>query len=111
MGCYTSGIDGIGGTGSRGSVDRYFAQISETPTGREPTLDLYRKIILNDDVTCPVVRQAAAPTRATGSANTTRRNTAPAARSQPRAAQPARRQAPASSGGINPNALGSGVFR
>lgn len=112
MSCYTSGIDGIWGNGSRGSVDRYFAQIEEEPTGREPTVDLYRKIILKDDVSCPVVRQAATPQRSTGT-TTQRRTTQPAARSTtPRAAAPApRRQAPAASGGINPNTLGTGIFR
>lgn len=103
MNCYTSTIDGIWGNGSRRSVTAYFDQISEAATGLEPTLDLYRKVILNDDVSCPVVRQAATPQRSTGG-TTTQRNTAPAQ-------QPAR-QAPASTGGgLNTNNLGSGIFR
>ncbi|MEP4196422.1 MAG: caspase family protein [Aliishimia sp.] len=111
MQCYTAGIDGVWGNGSRGSVDRYFVQINEPASGREPTIDLYRKIILKDDVTCPVVRQAVAPQRSTGT--TTRRattNNAPRA-AAPRAAAPAARRPAASSGGINTNNLGSGVFR
>jgi len=39
MGCYTSTVDGVWGRGSAGAVDRYFQQIGETPTTREPTID------------------------------------------------------------------------
>lgn len=105
MNCYTSTIDGIWGGGSRNSVSAYFQQIGETPSGLEPTLDLFRRIILNDDVSCPAVQQAAQPNRA-ATGTTTRTNTpAPAART------PAPAQAPAASGGINTNNLGTGVFR
>lgn len=108
MNCYTSTIDGVWGNGSRGSVTAYFQQISEQPSGLEPTLDLFRKIILNDDVSCPVVQQAAQPARATGNTTTrTNTNSAPAVRTQ----QPVRQQAPATTGGINTNNLGTGVFR
>lgn len=103
MNCYTSTIDGIWGNGSRRSVTAYFDQISEAATGLEPTLDLFRKVILNDDVSCPVVRQAATPQRATGG-TTTQRNTAPAQ-------QPARQAPAATGGGLNTNNLGSGIFR
>ncbi len=108
MNCYTAGIDGIWGGGSRRSVSAYFEQISEQPTGLEPTLDLFRKIILNDDVSCPVVQQAAQPARSTGT--TRQRSTAPAPAATPQRQQPAQ-QAPATGGGLNTNNLGSGIFR
>lgn len=108
MSCYTSSIDGDFGRGSRAAVDRYFAQIGEEVPGRDPTLELFRKILLKDDVTCPVVRQAQTP-RATSSGGTTRRAAQPTRRSTAPAAAPAQR--PSSGGGINSNRLGTGVFR
>ncbi|MEC7761511.1 MAG: hypothetical protein VX874_06315 [Pseudomonadota bacterium] len=102
MNCYNAGIDGVWGNGSRGAVDRYFAQREAGATTREAVAELFRAIILNDDVTCPAPVAAPAPV----ARNT---NTAPAT---PRAA-PAPTPAPAqtqSAPQISGNRLG-GTFR
>lgn len=63
MGCYTSTIDGIWGGGSRGAVERYFTEVpGVTAVSLEPVAELFRQIILRDDVTCPApVAAAPAP--------------------------------------------------
>lgn len=81
MNCYNAGVDGVWGNGSRGAVDRYFAQREAGVPTREAVADLFRAIILNEDVTCPAPVAAPAPVARTNT--NTNRNTTPAA---PRAA-------------------------
>jgi len=115
MNCYTSTIDGDFGPGSRAALALYYQQIGTPAPTTDPTIELYRAIIAGEEVTCPVVRRAATP-RNTATGQTTRstapaqprRQAAPAAR--PRATAPAAKPKP-QSGGINPNTLGTGVFR
>ena len=106
MDCYTAGIDGIWGNGSRGAVDRYFQQVGTAPVSREPTVQLFRQTIRQDDVVCTTPRvatPAAAPRRSTPRAAAPQRNAAPAAPA-PQPSQPAGRT-------INSGTLGTGVFR
>lgn len=120
MGCYTSGIDGLWGPGSRRSVERYFAEIPGTDAvSLEPQIPLFRQIIRQDDIVCEApARAAPATARSSAPAATRTTRTAPA-RSQPAQRQrqaapaPRRQAAPAQSGGgrkIRTNRLG-GVFR
>ena len=111
MGCYTAGIDGIWGNGSRNSVRRYFDELDGASAETlEPEPSLFRQIIRQDEITCPVVA-AATPRPAPAVRRSSPARSAPAARSQPapRAAQPAPQQ-PAT----NRPAIGGatmGVFR
>lgn len=98
MGCYRSTIDGIWGGGSRNSVSRYFSALDQgQELGREPTVELFRQIILNDDVECaaPVATTAARPSsnrRPRGSSATpTRRPPQP---TRPRPTPPANTPTP-----------------
>lgn len=121
MNCYGGTVDGIWGNGSRQAVDRYFQQAGGAPTTREPQVALFRQIALKDDLRCPAVvvqpavrNTAATPSRQNGT-SATRRQPQQATRQPTR--QPARQpaaQPPAASTGtprINPNTLGTGVFR
>ncbi len=114
MSCYTAGIDGDWGRGSRAAVDRYFAQAGGQPATRDAVPELFRQIIMKEDVTCPAQRTAAAPARSNNNstARNTSRNTGTSSRSTARkpAAQPAKKPA-ASSGQPNFNRLGSGIIR
>tara|TARA_R110002072_G_scaffold102202_2_gene224904 strand:- start:599 stop:1372 length:774 start_codon:yes stop_codon:yes gene_type:complete len=103
MNCYRSGIDGAWGPGSRRSVGAYFDEISGVDwSDPEPSMNLFRTIILREDVACPtpVVAAPRATTRTT--TNTTRRTTTkPAAVAKPK---------PAAKRKISTGA-GIGVFR
>lgn len=105
MKCYTARIDGAWGGGSRASVDRYFAQIGDTPVTRDATIELYRQIVMKDDVECPApVANVQTPRRNTGGSSggtTTSRPSTPAPPPPP---------PPPSGGTINPGGL-TGVFR
>ena len=117
MGCYRAAIDGDWGNGSRAAVDRYFAQLEGVePVGRDPTVALYRQVILRDDVACPEPQPAVATTTEPrrNTTTTTRTNTSrqqpaaqPAQRTQPAPRQPAPQQQPRS---LRNNSLG-GVYR
>jgi hypothetical protein len=68
MGCYTAGVDGIWGNGSRAAVQRYFDERPDAePVTIEPEAPLFRQIILRDDIACrapqatPTARSTAAP--------------------------------------------------
>ncbi len=63
MNCYTSGIDGQWGPGSRASVGRYYEQIGGAAPSQDADVRIFRQIALRDDVTCPAVqaRPAAQP--------------------------------------------------
>lgn len=109
MNCYTAGIDGSWGGGSAGALQRYYQQIDEDAPSLEPTQVAFRQILVRDDVECPAVVQAAAPTRAAPTTAAPRRATpTPAA---PRRATPApAAPAPAPSRTIN-RSTATGVFR
>ncbi|MEY1556985.1 caspase family protein [Yoonia sp. R2331] len=111
MNCYYAEIDGIWGGGSRRSVTLYFSQFGGEYAGQDPSIALWRQILLKDDVRCPdqviaapAPRQSttqSAPRRQTTTQSAPRRATpAPAA---PAPAAPARRTLS--------NTGGTGVFR
>ncbi len=112
MNCYRSGIDGAWGPGSRRSVAAYYDEIEgANESDQEPSVDLFRTMILREDVACPTP-VAAAPSAAT----TTRRTTA----SQPArtASRPATTSRPATVAAQKPastpkitTGAGIGVFR
>ncbi|MGC1504450.1 MAG: hypothetical protein WA782_09965 [Sulfitobacter sp.] len=79
MGCYGAGIDGQWGPGSRRSVGRYFDEIDGVEAvSLDPTIDLFRQIVLRDDITCTASVSAAAP-RANSTRSTTRTTSSAAA--------------------------------
>ncbi len=108
MNCYTVGIDGVWGPGSRASVDRFYQQVGSAPPSREPTVELFRETLREDAVTCPPVQVAApsAPARPAAPQTSTPRPAAtPAAPAPaPAPAQPTERT-------INSGTLGTGLFR
>ncbi|OAN87126.1 hypothetical protein [Sulfitobacter geojensis] len=113
MGCYSAGIDGQWGPGSRRSVGRYFDEIEGVEAvSLDPTVDLFRQIVMQDDIICPKPVAAAAQPRAasSGSSRTTSRTAAkPRATTTRRAApKPAAKAAPKRT--ISGSRLG-GVFR
>ncbi|MEL6587161.1 MAG: hypothetical protein AAFQ50_10955 [Pseudomonadota bacterium] len=121
MACYRLRIDGDWGNGSRAAVDRYYAERGSAAPTREASIDLFRDVILREDITCPApVVRAPRPTANAGGTRTTRRAAAPArsnAAAAPRRAQPApqRAQQPAASSGGNGGRISgstfNGVFR
>lgn len=115
MRCYTAGVDGQWGGGSKRSVTRYFDEISGVQAvSLEPDFPLFRQIIRRDDIVCPAP-VARAPAASTPRASTTRTQTRQSTTSRPRAAaapKPKPKPAPAR----KPSATirlgtGSGVFR
>ena len=116
MGCYGARIDGDWGNGSRAAVDRYYTARGDAAPTREATIDLFRSIIMREDVACPVQQQAANPTpRATTGGGTTARatnRTTQAAPATPRRTTTSKPAAPAAKPRtIDPSAFGSGAFR
>lgn len=114
MNCYTLSIDGDWGNGSRRSVGRYYEQIGGSAPSQDPVLDIWRQLMVRDDVRCPdvVVAQPRTQPRATSSSSSTARSSAPA-RSTPRAA-PAPAPAPAPAAPARrtiSSSSGTGVFR
>lgn len=117
MGCYTSSVDGIWGNGSRRSVDRFFAEIEgQDPTTRDPSVELFRQVILQDEIECTAPVAAAASTRQTTTTRTrqprtnntrTPRTSRPATTPRQPTPQPSR----PSGGGGNIGGLGGGIFR
>lgn len=114
MSCYTGGVDGQWGRGSRGGVTRYFDQIEGVEAvSLDPEVPLFRQIILRDDVLCPAVARAAAPAATATRTTTTRTRTQQAAPARRQAAPAPRQQAPARAQ-TQPRirlGTGSGVFR
>lgn len=109
LNCYTLRVDGDWGNGSRRALQAYLDRLDSVQVASlDPNVDLFRLILRNDDVACPVVAPAAAAA-ATRPATPTR--TAPAQPTPPAAAQPAP-TAPATepTGGGFPGNFG-GVFR
>jgi len=108
MNCNRSGIDGVWGRGSRGSVREYFAQLASVSwPDQAPTPELLRAIIINGDVACPTPAAVARP----APTPTPRRATTPT-RTQPRAAAPVPKPvAPAAKPKPKLSIGGSGVLR
>ena len=109
MNCYRSAIDGDWGNLSSGAVDRYFAQAGGNAASRDAVADLFRQIILKDDLRCPtpVVAQPSRP--APQAARPTTSRPVQSQPSAPRPAPAAPKPAP-SGGGLGDVNLG-GVFR
>jgi len=65
MDCYRAGIDGLWGGGSTGAAALYFETLGQpVPDGvspAEPSVALYRAVLVGGAVTCPVPQVASAP--------------------------------------------------
>lgn len=113
MGCYTSGIDGIWGGGSRRSVQRYFAEIDGVEAETlQPETGLFRQIILQDEITCSTgaAVSSAAP-RATRSQPTRSQPTRTQSRQPAQTQQSAPARQPQNTGRRIENTNTLGVFR
>lgn len=136
MDCYNGSVDGNWGNGSLAALQRYFSTLGQAQAGSVPGPELYRRIVTNETVRCPVEqrvsvpRNEAAPTRnnagtaprATGGtrsnggrAPTSQATSRPARTQQPATPATPPRNAPSSGGPrINPNLVNgasSGVFK
>ena len=136
MNCYNGSVDGNWGNGSLAALQRYFSTLGQAQAGTVPGPELYRRIVTNETVRCPVEqrvsvpRNEAAPTRnnagtaprATGGtrsnggrAPTSQATSRPARTQQPATPATPPRNAPSSGGPrINPNLVNgasSGVFK
>ena len=78
MNCYRSAVDGDWGPGSRRSVPEYFKALGGGATwpDERASIELYRTILLNDDVRCETPVAAAPAPRPKTTATTTRRTPA-----------------------------------
>lgn len=107
MNCYTRGIDGDWGNGSRRALQLYFDTLEVAATTQEPTVEVFRQLLTNDEVACPdVVAPTPAPAAATPRATTQRTQ-----RTQQAAPAPAPAPAPAESGRRIRTNNGTGAFR
>ncbi|MDO5612495.1 MAG: hypothetical protein Q4G14_04530 [Paracoccus sp. (in: a-proteobacteria)] len=118
MGCYTGTVDGQWGAGSRAAAQRYFAQAGTAAPTLAPETALFRALAARPDLRCPppAPQPVAQPAPRATPAPAAPRATAPAAQPrQPFARQPAPAPAPPAATPaprrIDPNAIGSGVFR
>lgn len=109
LGCYTAGIDGIWGGGSRGALQEYISRSGAQLTGLEPTGEVWRDVKAAEGTICPAPAVAARPAPAPRTNTTPSR---PAPRAQP-APQPSAPPAapPAASGGGGDGADGSRLRR
>ncbi|MFN3145147.1 MAG: hypothetical protein ACE368_07680 [Paracoccaceae bacterium] len=57
--CYTLAIDGAWGPGSIAGTRRYFETREEPVPATDPTFELFRTFVRNDEVQCPAVAAAA----------------------------------------------------
>lgn len=117
MDCYRGEVDGLWGAGSRAALDRYHAAAGGDAASVEPEIALFRALAAAD-VRCPPPAPAVAQPRSQPATVTPARRT-PAASGQavrqqpaPQRAQPAQPAQPTQPARrIDPNAIGSGVFR
>lgn len=107
MNCYRSGIDGAWGPGSRRSVSAYFAAVegAEWPD-QQPTFDLFREIVMREDIRCAAPVAAARSNTNTARTTTRQRSTAQPRRTPRQTTQPAQTTKPKIDAGA-----GIGVFR
>ncbi|WP_299684096.1 hypothetical protein [uncultured Tateyamaria sp.] len=114
MNCYRSGIDGLWGRGSARSVGEYFGEREDGVDwpDQNPSMELFRTIIMYPDVRCEAPVAAAAPApRATTTRSTTTRTTTTRRVATPKPAAPAPKpKAPANKPKITGGG-GIGVFR
>ncbi|MEJ6403004.1 caspase family protein [Yoonia sp. 2307UL14-13] len=110
MNCYNAGIDGAWGPGSRRSVARYFEQIGEAAPSQEPTMLIFRQIMLRDDVTCPAIAQPVRQPQASTPRQQAPRQQAPRQQPAPQAAPTRAPQTSTPPRTINRN-TGTGIFR
>ena len=95
MNCYRSGIDGIWGPGSRRSVTAYYEEAGGSTPSQDPVAEIFRQIIVSEDVRCPDPpapaprAAAAAPRRATTTQAAPRRAATQQAAPAPAPAAPA----------------------
>ena len=120
MGCYAGGIDGEWGPGSRAAVQRYVAAGGGSVPSDEPDPALFRALAARPDVRCPPpaprptvaatpqTRTAPAPAAATPRRTAPATTAAPTPQRQPAPPAPA---ATAPQRRIDPNAIGTGLFR
>ncbi|MCC5973145.1 MAG: hypothetical protein JJT81_03745 [Rubellimicrobium sp.] len=110
MNCYTGALDGDFGPGSRRGLNAYYEQIGLTAPSQDPTLEIYRQLLLRDDVTCPVAVAAPATSTGGGQQTATQR---PAQQQQPaqQAAPAPATPDPAPQRGFTQNSLQTGTFR
>lgn len=110
MKCYSGTLDGDFGRGSRRSLRAYFSEIKETPPTEQATIELFRKILLNDAITCPVQASVQTPKKPRATSSGTKPRSTAARKPKP-AAKPAAKPKPKATGGLNAGNLGSGVLR
>ncbi len=111
MGCYSSRIDGIWGSGSRAAVNRYFAQIGNPPPSREPVIAVFRQLLRKDDVICPKPQTVATSTRRSSSGSTRPRQSTARTPPKPATRTPPKPAAPTAPRTINRTLSPAGVFR
>ena len=139
MNCYNGSVDGNWGNGSLAALQRYFSTLGQAQAGTVPGPELYRRIVTNESVRCPVEQRVSVPrnevaptrnnagntpraggTRNNGSRPNAARTPASQTASRPTRTQPAPpanppRATPSGTGPrINPdlvNSLGSGVIK
>ncbi len=110
--CYSGGIDGRWGAGSRGGVTAFFGQRKASVPSTEPDLVLFRALLAGDAVQCPA--QVAATPRSSGGTGTAARasgssSSRPAATGSSTASTAAKPTAPAASGGKKIDASSVGL--
>lgn len=124
MKCYSGTIDGLWGNGSRAALTRFVTASTQTAALSDPDTTTFRALVNDSQTECPPPRVVttsppATTRRATGSrssagtasrSTTRQRSTSQSTPRQQPAAQPTAPSAPTSRQ-INPNMLGSGVFR
>ncbi len=115
MNCYTGGIDGQWGNGSRTAVQRYYQTLNVAAPSLDPAQDVFRQFILKDDVSCPAPVQASAPRATNNAATPQRQPRTTTAAPKPAAAKPAA-AAPPKAAATPPKrtigkTLGTGTFR
>lgn len=113
MNCYRSTIDGIWGPGSRRSVAGYYDVAGGSTPSQDPVAEIFRQIIVSDDIRCPdpvaAPQAAAAPRRATTTQAAPRR--AAATQAAPAAPAPAPAVPAAPARRTISQSSGTGAFR
>lgn len=110
MNCYTRAIDGDWGNGSRRALQLYFDTLEAAATTQEPTVEVFRQLLIKDDVACPDV-VAPAPAPAAAAPRTTQRTQRTQTAPVQAAPAPAPAPAPAETGRRIRQNSGTGAFR
>jgi hypothetical protein len=112
LGCYTGGLDGDWGNGSRGALKRFYDKVDVASLGEEPSLQLFNRLTKENGTVCePVVASTPEPPRHTPSAQPASHPSTPAkprpkpqVASEPPPAQPSKPR-------LTLGGAGSGTFR